>query len=90
MFNRECPAFGNTLLGAVLLTNTNKMEEVKLSNGMMVLKSNYIKLKTKALKEFGYTNLTENEVAEQVEKILKKEDDLSVIGMFCKDDFDVE
>jgi hypothetical protein len=90
MFNRECPAFGNTLLGAVLLTNTNKMEEVKLSNGMMVLKSNYIKLKTKDLKEFGYTNLTENEVAEQVEKILKKEDDLSVIGMFCKDDFDVE
>lgn len=25
MFNRECPAFGNTLLGAVLLTNSNKM-----------------------------------------------------------------
>ena len=29
MFNRECPAFGNTLLGAVLLTNSNKMEIVK-------------------------------------------------------------
>jgi hypothetical protein len=78
------------MLGAVLLTNSNKMEEVKLSNGIMVLKSNFIKLKTKDLKEFGYTSLTENEVAEQVEKILKKEDDLSVIGMLCKDDFDVE
>jgi hypothetical protein len=66
------------------------MEEVKLSNGIIVLKSNYIKLKTKDLKEFGYTSLTENEVAQQVEKILKKENDLSIIGMFCKDDFDVE
>lgn len=66
------------------------MEEVKLSNGMMVLKSNYIKLKTKDLKEFGYESITENEVAEQVEKILKKEDNLSVIGMFCKGDFYIE
>ena len=66
------------------------MEEVKLSNGMMVLKSNYIKLKTKDLKDFGYSGLTENDVAEQVEKILKKQNDLSVIGMFCKDDFDLK
>lgn len=66
------------------------MEEVKLSNGFVVLKSDYIKLKTKDLKEFGYTNLSENEVAEQVEKILKKEGGLSVIGMFCKDDFDID
>lgn len=55
------------------------MEEIKLSNGMSVLKSNYIKLKTKDLIEFGYTKLTEKEVAEQVEKIIKKENDLSVI-----------
>ena len=27
MFNRECPAFGNTLLGAVLLTKSNKMKQ---------------------------------------------------------------
>ena len=33
MFNRECPAFGNTLLGAVLLTNLNKMN--------ITLKRNY-------------------------------------------------
>lgn len=31
--NRECPAFGNTLLGAVLLTNLNKMN--------ITLKRNY-------------------------------------------------
>jgi len=29
MINRECPAFGNTLLGAVILTNSNKMDIVK-------------------------------------------------------------
>jgi hypothetical protein len=60
--------------------------EIKLSNGNKVLKSNYIRVKTKDLIEFGYTNLTEQEVSEQVNKILNKEDDLSVIGMFCKDD----
>ena len=62
------------------------MKEIKLSNGDLVLKENYIKLKTKDLIEFGYTNLTENEVSEQLEKILNNETDLSVIGMFCKDD----
>jgi hypothetical protein len=67
-----------------------KMEEIKLSNGMKVLKSNYVKLKTKDLIEFGYAKLTEQEVSEQVDKILKGDKDLSVIGMFCKDDLDVE
>jgi hypothetical protein len=65
----------------------NQIEEVKLFNGNMVLKSNYIKLKTKDLIEYGYTNLTEDEVAEQVEKILNKDSDLSIIGAFCKGDF---
>jgi hypothetical protein len=65
------------------------MEEIKLSNGMNVLKSNYIKLKTKDLIEFGYASLTEEEVLNQVEKILSKNSDLSVIGMFCKGDLDL-
>lgn len=72
------------------LLKTSKMDEVKLSNGDVVLKSNYIKLKRKDLVEFGYSKLTESDVSEQVEKILKGDDDLSVIGMFCKDDLDVE
>jgi hypothetical protein len=61
-------------------------KEITLSNGDKVLKLNYIRLKTKDLIEFGYSNLTEQEVSEQVDKILNKQDDLSVIGMFCKDD----
>ncbi len=64
------------------------MQKIKLSNGMKVLKSNYVKLKTKDLVEFGYTSLTEKDVEIQVEKILSKDNDLSVIGMFCKDDLD--
>jgi hypothetical protein len=56
---------------------------------MNVLKSNYIKLKTKDLIEFGYASLTEEEVLNQVEKILSKNSDLSVIGMFCKGDLDL-
>jgi hypothetical protein len=67
------------------------MEEIKLINGEKVLKSNYVRLKTKDLIEFGYTDLTEKEVSEQVDKILKgvKDDDLSVIGLFCKGDLDL-
>jgi hypothetical protein len=65
------------------------MTEIKLSNGMSVLKSNYVKLKTKDLIVFGYAKLTEEEVSEQVDKIVKGDKDLSVIGMFCKDDLDV-
>lgn len=62
------------------------MDTIVLSNGKKVLKSDYITLKTKDLVEYGYTNLTEEEVSVQVEKILKKEGGLSVIGMFCEDD----
>lgn len=59
---------------------------INLKEHGVVHKSKYIAAKTKALREFGYTALTESDVAEQVEKILKGEEKLSVIGMFCKDD----
>jgi len=66
------------------------MEEITLSNGTSVLKSNYVKLKTKDLKEFGYVSLTEEEVLEQVDKLLKKDVNLSIIGLFCKDDLQID
>lgn len=50
-----------------------------------VLKIAYIKAKTKDLQNFGYTTLTEEEVSNQLEKILKGED-LDVIGMFMESD----
>ena len=62
------------------------MPELTLQNGMKVSKAMYVKLKTKDLIAFGYTSLTEKEVAAQVDKIVKGEKELSVIGMFCKDD----
>lgn len=50
-----------------------------------VSKEKYIKAKTKDLKDFGYTNLTEKDVTDQLEKVLNKEN-LSVIGMFIEKD----
>ena len=65
-------------------------KEIILSNGNVVLKSNYIKMKTLDLISFGYSTLIEKDVAEQVEKIINNETDLSVIGMFCKDDLKID
>lgn len=50
-----------------------------------VSKKLYIKAKCGDLKNFGYTNLTEKEVAIQLEKILAGKE-LDIIGMFMKDD----
>ena len=50
-----------------------------------VLKSGYIKAKTKMLQEFGYTNLTEKEVEKGLEKAIKGEAD-EVISMFIESD----
>lgn len=62
---------------------------LKLEDGRVVSKKDYITAKTKSLQEFGYTNLTEKEVSIQLDKILKGEE-LSVIGMFMEDDIDNE
>jgi hypothetical protein len=68
------------------------MDTIVLSNGNNVLKSDYITIKTKELVEFGYTNLTEEEVSIQVEKILKKESEgrLSCFSLFIIDDIVVD
>ena len=66
------------------------MEMITLKNGKTVYKKDYVRLKTKDLINFGYTSLKESEVAEQVDKILKNEQELTVIGMFIIDDFDLK
>jgi hypothetical protein len=58
---------------------------IPLKNGRAYLKKEYISAKTKELQEFGYTDLTEKTVAEQLEKMLKKEK-LNVIGMLIEKD----
>jgi hypothetical protein len=54
-----------------------------------VYKKDYIKAKTKQLQEFGYASLTEKETEEQLNKALKGDTDLTVIGMFIKEDIDI-
>ncbi len=50
--------------------------------------SGYVAAKTGDLKSFGYETLTEGEVEAQLLKILNGcgSEDLSIIGMFLKDD----
>ena len=61
-------------------------ETVTLQDGRVVSKADYITAKTKDLQEYGYTTLTEDEVKVQLNKILYEDIDLSVIGLFMKDD----
>ncbi len=61
------------------------MKTVIMSNGKVVSEDRYIKMKTADLREFGYSTLTENQVAEQLEKIRKGEP-LSIIGKFMEND----
>lgn len=63
---------------------------ITLSNGRKVKKSQYVEAKTKDLRAFGYSNLTEEEVSKQVDKILAQDKDLDVIGMFCESDILIE
>lgn len=53
-----------------------------------VLRTAYIKAKTGDLRKFGYSDLTEDEVAAQLEKILTgaSKDDLDIIGRFIERD----
>jgi len=51
----------------------------------VVSSCHYIKAKTKQLREFGYSTLTEDEVKVQLCKLLNNEE-LDVIGMFMEDE----
>ena len=52
------------------------------------LKQRYCSQKLRDLKEFGYGNLTLDEVQRQYNKVIAKETDLNIIGRFIKSDFD--
>lgn len=54
---------------------------------LSVPKSAYIKAKTGDLKAFGYTTLTEEQVAKSLEKAISGEAD-EVIAMFIESDLD--
>lgn len=59
----------------------------------MVSRAEYVRAKTKQLQEFGYPNLTENEVDDQVTALQQKKRigfGLTVIGMFMQDEVIVE
>ena len=67
---------------------SKKEEEITVEvDGVRVKisKKKYIKAKTKDLKEFGYPDLTQKHVAEQLEKVLKGQK-LTVIGKFIEGD----
>ncbi len=63
---------------------------ITLTDGRTVYAEDYIKAKTAQLKEFGYNSLNESGVREQLDKVLKKENNLTVIGHFIKDDIKVK
>lgn len=54
----------------------------------IVLRKDYIRAKTRDLRSFGYSDLTEDEVSVQLDKILAGADDndLSIIGRFMQKD----
>ena len=65
------------------------MEEITIQVNDTVkvfYRSEYVTAKTKDLQEFGYPNLTEQEVDRQLQKILNGETDLSIIGRFMVDE----
>lgn len=67
---------------------TKKMDTIRIDidgDIRTVLKSGYIKAKTKMLQEFGYTTLTEKEVEDGLEKALNGNAD-EVISMFIESD----
>lgn len=63
--------------------------KLTLIDGRKVTIGQYVKAKTKALREFGYTSLTEAEVLKQLVRI-KKGKPLTVIGEFMKPDLKEE
>lgn len=51
-----------------------------------VARKDYVTAKTKQLREFGYEDLSEADVSEQLDKVLANDSKLTVIGIFMKDE----
>lgn len=51
-------------------------------------KQDYVRSKTVDLFNFGYKTVTEEHVKEQLERVLRNEGQLTVIGYFIKDDYE--
>jgi len=52
------------------------------------IRSRYCSQKLRDLKDFGYDTLTLEHVQDQYDKVVAKNDDLTIIGQFIKSDFD--
>lgn len=67
---------------------TIKIRLTEWDKPRLVSKTDYIKAKTKQLREFGYEGLSEAHVTEQLEKVLAGHGsgDLTVIGLFMRDE----
>ena len=66
-----------------------ELEQIKVmvnGNIQSVCVMDYVDAKTKDLKEFGYTSLTEESVTKSVKRILNREKLIDVIDHFIKDD----
>lgn len=72
-----------------MATNTQPTVTIHLTEWdapRTVARKDYVTAKTKQLREFGYEDLSESHVSEQLDKILADDNDLTVIGMFMKDE----
>jgi hypothetical protein len=64
---------------------TIKINHPEKDETMVVEKAKYVRAQTRALQEYGYSDLTEAHVSGQIDKALKGEK-LDVIGMFIEKD----
>ena len=60
------------------------MVKIELNTGKIIHKKDYIMAMTIVYQKMGNTALAENDIAEQLEKIIKGER-LTIVGMFMRD-----
>ena len=55
---------------------------------LSVSKDSYVRLKCRDLREFGYSSLTQDEVREELDALLRGEESQSIIGRFIQSDIE--